>query len=77
MEFGSEVARPGQSQPSVRTLEPASVVDQVTKEIRRAILAGSLEPGQEFSFVRSQLNWTSASSRYERRCASWRPKDSS
>jgi DNA-binding GntR family transcriptional regulator len=34
---------------SVRPVEATSVVDQVTKEIRRAILAGQLRPGQEFS----------------------------
>lgn len=33
----------------VRAVEPASVVDQVTKEIRRSILSGSLKPGQRFS----------------------------
>jgi DNA-binding GntR family transcriptional regulator len=33
----------------VRALEPASVVDQVTKEIRRSILSGALRPGQKFS----------------------------
>jgi DNA-binding GntR family transcriptional regulator len=33
----------------VRAVEPASVVDQVTKEIRRSILSGSLKPGQQFS----------------------------
>jgi DNA-binding GntR family transcriptional regulator len=34
---------------SVRQLEKTSVVDQVTKEIRRSILSGALRPGQEFS----------------------------
>jgi DNA-binding GntR family transcriptional regulator len=34
---------------SVRQLESTSVVDQVTKEIRRSILSGALRPGQEFS----------------------------
>jgi DNA-binding GntR family transcriptional regulator len=33
----------------VRAVEPASVVDQVTKEIRRSILSGDLKPGQQFS----------------------------
>ncbi len=33
----------------VRPVEPASVVEQVTKEIRRSILSGSLKPGQQFS----------------------------
>lgn len=34
---------------SVRQLDTTSVVDQVTKEIRRSILSGALRPGQEFS----------------------------
>ena len=34
---------------SVRQVEATSVVDQVTKEIRRSILSGALRPGQEFS----------------------------
>jgi DNA-binding GntR family transcriptional regulator len=33
----------------VRPVEPASVVEQVTKEIRRSILSGLLKPGQQFS----------------------------
>ncbi|MDL4818596.1 GntR family transcriptional regulator [Actinomadura opuntiae] len=33
----------------VRRVEPLSVVEQVTKEIRRSILAADLRPGQEFS----------------------------
>ena len=33
----------------VRAVEPASMVDQVAKEIRRSILSGSLKPGQAFS----------------------------
>jgi DNA-binding GntR family transcriptional regulator len=33
----------------VRRVEARSVVEQVTAEIRRAIISGSLEPGQEFS----------------------------
>jgi DNA-binding GntR family transcriptional regulator len=33
----------------VRTLEPTSVVDQVSGEIRRSILSGALRPGQQFS----------------------------
>lgn len=36
-------------QGSVRTLAPASVPDQVAREIRRAILSGRLRPGQTFS----------------------------
>jgi len=43
------MARPEQSAPFVRTLEPESVADQVTKEIRRSILRGDLKPGQQFS----------------------------
>lgn len=41
-----------QAQPSerfVRAVEPESVVEQVTKEIRRSILSGALKPGQKFS----------------------------
>jgi DNA-binding GntR family transcriptional regulator len=33
----------------LRRVEARSVVEQVTAEIRRAIISGSLEPGQEFS----------------------------
>ncbi|WP_307865338.1 GntR family transcriptional regulator [Streptomyces montanisoli] len=33
----------------VRRVQTLSVVEQVTKEIRRSILAGDLRPGQEFS----------------------------
>jgi len=33
----------------VRPIDAVSVVDQVTVEIRRSILSGALEPGQEFS----------------------------
>lgn len=33
----------------VRPIESRSVADQVTAELRRAILCGSLEPGREFS----------------------------
>lgn len=33
----------------VRPIDAVSVVDQVTLEIRRSILSGGLEPGQEFS----------------------------
>lgn len=33
----------------VRPVEAASVVERVTTEIRRSIVAGRLEPGQEFS----------------------------
>src|SRR5208282_889332 len=41
----------------VRTLEPTSVVDQVSGEIRRSILSGALRPGQQFSLreIASQL----------------------
>ncbi|HEY2199936.1 MAG TPA: GntR family transcriptional regulator [Mycobacterium sp.] len=35
--------------PFVRPLEPSSVVDRVSKEIRRSILSGALPPGQRFS----------------------------
>jgi DNA-binding GntR family transcriptional regulator len=34
---------------SVRPVEATSVVDQVTREIRRSILSGALRPGQQFS----------------------------
>lgn len=44
---GANVA--GVSTTGVRRVQPLSVVDQVTKEIRRSILAGDLPPGQEFS----------------------------
>lgn len=33
----------------VRPIEARSVASQVTSELRRAILSGSLAPGQEFS----------------------------
>lgn len=33
----------------VRSIEPTSVVDKVTAEIRRSILSGALHPGQQFS----------------------------
>lgn len=33
----------------MRAVEPESVVEQVTKEIRRSILSGALKPGQKFS----------------------------
>jgi DNA-binding GntR family transcriptional regulator len=33
----------------LRRVESRSVVDQVTTELRRAIISGSMEPGQEFS----------------------------
>jgi DNA-binding GntR family transcriptional regulator len=36
-------------QAAVRPIESRSVAEQVTAEIRRSILAGSLAPGQEFS----------------------------
>ena len=41
----------------VRRVEAVSVADRVTSEIRRAILAGRLRPGQEFSLrqIASQL----------------------
>lgn len=37
---------------SVRPVEATSVADRVTSEIRRAIIAGRLRPGQEFSLRR-------------------------
>jgi len=42
----------------VRPIESRSVVEQVTAELRRSILAGALEPGQEFSLreVAAMLN---------------------
>src|ERR1700757_4082912 len=43
MGFGEEPDR------FVRAAEPAWVVNQVTKEVRRWILTGSLKPGQQFS----------------------------
>jgi DNA-binding GntR family transcriptional regulator len=43
------LTHPETSDRFVRAVEPASVVDQVTKEIRRSILSGSLKPGQQFS----------------------------
>ncbi|MGJ6968598.1 GntR family transcriptional regulator [Streptosporangium sp. G11] len=39
----------GASTTGVRRVQPLSVVEQVTKEIRRSILAADLRPGQEFS----------------------------
>lgn len=36
-------------EPFVRALEATSMVEQVTREIRRSILAGTLRPGQQFS----------------------------
>jgi DNA-binding GntR family transcriptional regulator len=33
----------------VRAVEPATMADQVTREIRRSILSGALKPGQQFS----------------------------
>ena len=33
----------------LRRVEDRSVTDQVTAELRRAIISGSMEPGQEFS----------------------------
>lgn len=35
--------------PMVRRIEASSVAEQVTTELRRAIISGSLAPGQEFS----------------------------
>ena len=35
--------------PYVRPVEIASVVDRVVREIRRSILTGALQPGQQFS----------------------------
>jgi DNA-binding GntR family transcriptional regulator len=48
----------GQSERFVRAVEPASVADQVTKEIRRSILSGALKPGQQFSLraIAAQLD---------------------
>src|ERR1700730_4476273 len=43
------MAEPQVRERSVRPVQAPSVVDQVTKEIRRSILAGTLRPGQEFS----------------------------
>jgi len=42
----------------VRPIETRSVVEQVTAELRRSILAGALEPGQEFSLreIAAMLN---------------------
>ncbi|MFJ4438373.1 GntR family transcriptional regulator [Streptomyces sp. NPDC088923] len=39
----------GVSTSGVRRVAAVSIVEQVTKEIRRSILAGDLRPGQEFS----------------------------
>jgi DNA-binding GntR family transcriptional regulator len=39
----------GASGTGVRRVQPLSVAEQVTKEIRRSILAGDLRPGQDFS----------------------------
>lgn len=43
---------------SVRPIESRSVVEQVTSELRRSILAGALAPGREFSLreIASMLN---------------------
>lgn len=43
------VTQDDQSGRFVHPIEPASVVDQVTKELRRSILSGELKPGQQFS----------------------------
>lgn len=43
------MTQPDHSDRFVRAVEPASVVEQVTKEIRRSILSGALKPGQQFS----------------------------
>lgn len=40
---------PDHSSSLVRPIDAVSVVDQVTVEIRRSIMSGGLEPGQEFS----------------------------
>jgi DNA-binding GntR family transcriptional regulator len=37
------------SSPGVRVVKPQSVVDQVVAELRRSIVFGTLEPGQEFA----------------------------
>jgi DNA-binding GntR family transcriptional regulator len=46
------------SSASVRPIESRSVVEQVAAELRRSILSGALEPGQEFSLreIASLLN---------------------
>jgi DNA-binding GntR family transcriptional regulator len=43
---------------AVRPIETSSLVQQVTVEIRRSIIAGRLQPGQEFSLrgIATQLN---------------------
>jgi DNA-binding GntR family transcriptional regulator len=43
------VARAESQAPFVRPVEIASVVDRVVREIRRSILKGALQPGQQFS----------------------------
>jgi DNA-binding GntR family transcriptional regulator len=43
------MAEPQVNRRSVRQVGATSVVEQVTKEIRRSILSGALRPGQEFS----------------------------
>lgn len=45
------MVEPPPSTPGIRPVAPASVVDQVTAEIRRSILDGSLPPGEPFSIV--------------------------
>jgi len=43
------MAEPQVRDRGVRQVQATSVVDEVTKEIRRSILTGALRPGQEFS----------------------------
>ena len=43
------MARAENRAPYVRPVEIASVVDRVVREIRRSILTGALQPGQQFS----------------------------
>ena len=48
----------GQGVSLVRPIETLTAAEQVTKEIRRAILSGALRPEQEFSLraIAAQLN---------------------
>src|SRR6266496_2468178 len=46
---GSGVTRPESQAPFVRPVDTASVADRVVHEIRRSILTGALQPGQQFS----------------------------
>jgi DNA-binding GntR family transcriptional regulator len=49
--LGAAVVEPSSNARGIRPVEPASIVDQVTAEIRRSILDGSLPPGEPFSIV--------------------------